>query len=891
MSDHAKRLSAALEGRYSIERQLGEGGMATVYLAEDLKHHRQVAVKVLKPELAALVGARRFLAEIETTAHLQHPNILPLFDSGEAEGTVFFVMPYVEDETLRARLARETQLPVDEAVRIASEVAEALDHAHRQGVIHRDIKPGNILLREGRPLVADFGIALAAQAAGGERLTETGLSLGTPHYMSPEQATGDQEIGRRSDVYALGCVLYEMLVGEPPYTGNTLQAVLGRIIVGDLTPPAAVRPSIPPHVDAAVRKALEALPADRFRTAGEFGKALTDPSVMAGAAAPEGWLRSSGMPVRRRWQVALLAGAALALGAVLARGFRPGPAPEVRRWALSFPEGQAPAFRTGGMSILPDGSAIVYAVSRAGGNANLFFRPFDALEGRPLPGTERAWAPRVSPDGRSVAFDELGAGRGLRVVTVEGGPVSIVTDSLAVPYSWGPSGMLYALNQQQGPPRGIGRVPAEGGPVEILTTADTDADERHINPYVMPDGDAVVFTIRHGPETIGTLEDARIAVLSMKTREVKILTRGFHGRYVASGHLLFVRPDGRLYATPFDTRRLELTGSTVPVVDDVAFDERGISAYDVSDNGTLVYTPGGIGEFEAAVVWVDRSGAEYPTPLEGLGDEPRLSPDGTRVATDVEGDLWVFDLLSGTMSRITYEEDIWHVGWSPDGRDLLFVSDRSGPAVLYSMPADGTGPVRLLYQTDADIDEGTWSPDGTYLILELWDPEQRKGTIVYTRPGVDTIVTRVSDGTANEDFPELSPDGRWLAYTAEEESGREEVYVRPFPGPGGARLISRDGGTAPLWAHSGEELFYVAGDSVLITARISTESGFAVESQTRLFNIGPYYYSDDRTTYGVTPDGQRFLFQKRRYRGGETGSAQVFVVQNFFEELRRRVPR
>ena len=267
MSDPVARLNAALEGRYAIERELGEGGMATVYLAKDLKHNRSVALKVLRPELAAVVGAERFLAEIEVTANLQHPHILPLHDSGETEGFLFYVMPYVEGDTLKDRLDREHQLPVGDAVQIATDMAEALDYAHRQGVIHRDIKPANVLMLEGKPVISDFGIALAVGAAGGGRLTETGLSLGTPHYMSPEQATGDQNVGPQTDTYALGCVLYEMLVGEPPYTGPNAQAVLGQIITSEAVSATEKRASIPSNVDAAIRKALEKLPADRFTSA------------------------------------------------------------------------------------------------------------------------------------------------------------------------------------------------------------------------------------------------------------------------------------------------------------------------------------------------------------------------------------------------------------------------------------------------------------------------------------------------------------------------------------------------------------------------------------------------------------------------------------------------
>ena len=305
-SDPINRLNSALEGRYRVERELGEGGMATVYLAEDLRHERKVALKVLKPELAAVVGAERFLAEIKTTANLQHPHILPLFDSGEADGFLYYVMPYIEGESLRERLGRDHQLPVDEAVGIASNIAGALDHAHRHGVLHRDVKPGNVLIHDGQPVITDFGIALAVGVAGGERLTETGLSLGTPHYMSPEQATGDQHIGPATDIYALGCVLYEMLVGEPPYTGRTAQAVLGRIIVGETPSASAERSSVPANVDATIAKALEKVPADRFSTAARFSEALADWSF--GSDMPDygsQGKRQTRVPASRHFTVAL----------------------------------------------------------------------------------------------------------------------------------------------------------------------------------------------------------------------------------------------------------------------------------------------------------------------------------------------------------------------------------------------------------------------------------------------------------------------------------------------------------------------------------------------------------------------------------------------------------
>src|SRR3954466_14821866 len=277
-------LTAALTGRYVIERELGRGGMATVYLARDVKHDRQVALKVLDPELGAVLGAERFLSEIRVTAHLQHPNLLPLFDSGEVEGLLFYVMPFVEGESLRAKLDREKQLPVDDAVHVATAIASALDYAHRHGVIHRDLKPENILLHDGQPLIADFGIALAVSNAGGTRVTQTGLSLGTPQYMSPEQATGDRAIDGRTDIYSLGAVLYEMLSGDPPHVGSTAQAVIARLLTEKPRPIRATRDTVAPHVDHAIERALAKLPADRWPSAQEFARALSGESRMATSA-------------------------------------------------------------------------------------------------------------------------------------------------------------------------------------------------------------------------------------------------------------------------------------------------------------------------------------------------------------------------------------------------------------------------------------------------------------------------------------------------------------------------------------------------------------------------------------------------------------------------------
>ena len=403
MSDPVAHLNAALEGRYTIDRELGEGGMATVYLADDLKHERKVALKVLKPELAAVVGAERFLAEIKTTANLTHPHILPLFDSGEADGFLFYVMPHIEGESLRERIDRDKQLPVDEAVRIATGVGNALDHAHRNKVIHRDIKPANILLQDGEPVVSDFGIALALGVAGGTRLTETGLSVGTPFYMSPEQATGDQAVGASTDTYALGSVLYEMLVGDPPFAGSTAQAVLGKIIAGKRVSVTEERPSVPANVDAAIRKALEKLPADRFTSAQDFVRALGDEHFRYGELATAGAGVASGP-----WKPLSIGLASLATVLTLTLAWsllRPEPPQPVSRLLLSDEGWTGRDGPLGSHAVIaPDGSSMVLPIESGPDEFQLALKMRGSTEITPIPGTEGARHPVYSPDGQSIAY-------------------------------------------------------------------------------------------------------------------------------------------------------------------------------------------------------------------------------------------------------------------------------------------------------------------------------------------------------------------------------------------------------------------------------------------------------------------------------------------------------
>jgi serine/threonine protein kinase/Tol biopolymer transport system component len=362
---------SAVADRYRLNRELGHGGMATVYLAHDLRHDRQVAIKVLHEDLGATLGPERFLAEIKTTAKLQHPHILPLLDSGQVGGLLYYVMPYVEGETLRSRLTRETQLPIEDTVRIALEVADALSFAHSHGIVHRDIKPENILLQGGHALVADFGIALAVQEAGGPRLTQTGLSLGTPQYMSPEQAMGEKSVDARSDIYALGAVTYEMLTGEPPFPGSSAQAVVARVLSAEPQRPTLTRKTIPPNVEATVLKALAKLPADRFESAARFAEALTrpepsirSPAIVAGAPGSGSWLRDWRSLVSIGVAVAALASSAWLLWRRVAAGRTPS--------TVTFSQ---KTFRREAIftsRFAPDGKTIVYSAATEGNDPRLY---------------------------------------------------------------------------------------------------------------------------------------------------------------------------------------------------------------------------------------------------------------------------------------------------------------------------------------------------------------------------------------------------------------------------------------------------------------------------------------------------------------------------------------
>jgi eukaryotic-like serine/threonine-protein kinase len=892
------RLQSALADRYHLDREAGAGGMATVYLAQDIRHGRPVAVKVLRPELAAVIGAERFLAEIQLTANLQHPHILPLFDSGEADGFLFYVMPFVEGETLRERLAREKQLGVPDAIRIAEEVAAALDYAHRHGVVHRDIKPENILLHDGSALVADFGIALAASKAGGARMTETGMSLGTPHYMSPEQAMGEREITARSDVYALGCVLYEMLTGEPPFTGATAQAVVARVVTEAPRPLHAQRHTIPAYVEAAVLTALEKLPADRFASAADFAAALRNKGYSTGAAtaavqAVAGAAAGAGAAGRRVGvvTVAALGVAALATAAALWGWLRPAPAEPMTQFSIVLRQGEAlqppPTGGGGRLAISPDGRQIVF-VGPGQGSSQLWIRRLDQLTSTPIAGTEGGYSPFFSPDGRQVGFIKNGVT--VRIASLDGTPtVTLIDTANTTSADWSADGWVYLEGGA-----GILRMRPTGGAVEPVYAVSAERHEVGAEFLNALPGGGLLFRLRYGGKG---QNEFQIAAIRVPNGPVKVLTRGVFARYAPTGHLLVVTADGKLIALPFDAAKLALTGPPIALLEGVGVRAGGFSVdLSLSPSGTLVYTTGGA-MGARRVVWVTREGgASLVDPSwdpQGTIDAIALSPDEKTLAVALsrngKSDIWVKALPTGPFSRITFgDTGSVRPVWAPDGRSLLYILDRTGSSVgpVFEHRADGTGNATAVFRSSTDWGQIVSSRDRRWLVLRSAGPSGNPG-IFGVRQGDTTAAPLVSSAATNM-FPALSPDERWLAYGSD-ESGTMEIYVRPFPETSSAKWqVSTAGGSQPVWSKSGRQLYYLNGKNELVAADIRPGATFAVGDQRPLFSFAPFLRLGPIPSYVVSGDDRRFLILRE---GESAQESQLIVALHWLDGLKGKTGR
>ena len=871
MANPNQQLQAALSDRYAIEREIGAGGMATVFLARDLKHHRSVAVKLLHAELGAIVGAERFLKEIEVTANLQHPNILPLFDSGQvrvdragrSEELLYYVMPYVDGESLRTRLKRERQLGLAQAVEIVRAVAGALHYAHERGIVHRDIKPENILLQSGQPLVADFGIALAVSQAAGERLTETGLAVGTPDYMSPEQATGERDLDRRSDIYSLGCVLYEMLTGRPPHQAPTAHASLARMLAGPPDSPTRFRRAIPANVEAAVMQALEAVPADRFASAQDFAHALSDPDFRrAGGEAAD---RS----VPARWRRLGIAGWAAALAAavaavILGTARRDAPAPLIR---FSIPPTAQAAFGEFDAdpypAVSPDGSSIAFVASTPEARNQLFVRPVGAAEPVRVERAVNAQWPFWSPDGRHLGY--FADGR-IRRSPVSGGPPSEVAAAVAFGGTWNARDEILF-----GTDRGIMRVAAGGGTPQRVTAVDSSAgDFSHRFPSFLPDGRRFVFV------AIGTTsERSGVFVGSLDGGEPRqILTDVGNAAATEAGILVFAR-GGSLMAQRFDADWANPVGEPVRIATGLT-GLRGTIRYAPlsAAAGTLVYRETNRPVTHLAVV--DRAGRQLSTlGTPGVYNSPAWSPDGLRVAISHLDrnsgglNLWMIDVSRDAMTPLTngpfFES---HPVWSADSRRLLFSSSRGGRFAVYESLLSTGGDSLLLAVPAGRAVPHSWSRDQRSLYYTLEDGTGPEGDVwAYS---LETGTSRALVQTeSDESQGRVSPDGRSLAY-ASDASGRWEVYLRPLDRDGMSVRVSARGGTNPAWRADGTELFYlevedesqsgVAVNGWLMAVPIGRAAGATPGEPRRLFRARwPSYIINELWTFQPDAAGQRFV--------------------------------
>ncbi len=870
-------------GRFRIERELGRGGMGIVYLAHDTKLDRPVAIKSLPAQLMGNAMVRkRWKREAQVLASLNHPNIAAVYEELEG-GEGYLVLEYVPGDTLAERITHGP-LRLEEALSIALQVADAVAAAHEKGVVHRDLKGGNIKITpEGKVKVLDFGLAKAVGSEVPDQrttATEPGKIIGTPAYMSPEQARGDP-VDHRSDIWSFGCVLYEMLTGRVPFEGKTTSDTLANILSKE--PDWQVLPqTAPANIQVLLRRCLTKEPRRRLQHIGdaaiEISETLNLPviappvtCVPVGAARPKRLERAA--PWALAGLMSLIAGAALWTSV----RSRPSPPQSAVRFPLSLAQNHVP----NEVIVSPNGDRLVYVVI-VGATRQLFVRELGQIDVKELPGTKNASSAFFSPDGQWVGFF---AGGQLNKLFLDGGkPIRLCAAANPMGGCWGADGMIYFSPEITG---GLWKVSADGGEPEQVTTPDREKGEfGHWLPEVLPGGGDLLFTIWNT-----ALSDARVAVLSQETGKWRTLViGGSNARYSPTGHLLYAQ-SGALVAAPFDLKQLKV-GEPHPVLEGLMQNpSSGYAPFSFSRDGLLCYVRGGEWLARRQLVWVNRQGKVERLPLPpGAYGIPCLSPNGQCLAfTKFEGghsNIWVHKFASGTTTQLTFKSSNFYPIWTPDGARLTFTTYRAGPFQVYSMAADRSSTEEPLLTGPNDQTANSWSPDGKVLLFTKTNPATGNDVLCFC-----TEDTNSPRPLLHESYSEynavFSPDGRWIAYESDQE-GRAEVYVTPYPAPREKFKVSTDGGSEPLWSHDGRELFYRNGDKVMVVTVDANSSRFDIAKPPETLFEGQYSRAEFVPNYDIAPDGQRFLMIKENEE--QPSAAQLILVLNWFEELKRLVP-
>jgi len=901
-------------GPYEVLDLLGAGGMGEVYRARDTRLKRDVAIKVL-PDGVATDPERlaRFHREAELLASLNHPNIAAIYGLEQADAITALVLELIEGDTLADRLARGP-MRFSDAMAIARQIVEALDAAHSKGVIHRDLKPANIKVTPDEKVkVLDFGLAAVVQNSGVHDVnvthsptltlgaTRAGVILGTAAYMSPEQATGSSA-DKRADVWAFGVVLWEMLTGRRIFEGETVSHTLAFVITKE-PDWNALPSSTPPSIRRLLRRCLEK---DRKRRLPDIASAQMeiDDALTASAAevvaataaappiAPSPWQRA--LP----WAFGAIATIALAVVVALWAPWRtPARLAPVR---VSVEIGVDASIGSSGapsasLALSPDGTLLAFAATGDGGQMQLYVRRLSQLQATVLAAGENVRDPFFSPDGQWIAFFADGK---LKKISATGGAAVTLCDAPAGRGgTWAEDGTI-AFVPDSAPETSIFRVSSAGGKAERLTTR-ADGEQLHRWPQTLKGGRALLFT---AATTAGAFDSASLVVQTIPDGSRKVVHRGgYYGRYLPSGHLTFVS-DGTLFAAPFDLDRLELTGPPVPMLEGVqASPGTGAVQFAASAGGTLVYLMGGERALEAPVVWMDRSGKttllrDMPTDW----SNPSFSPDGNQLAMDVSTaggtpDVWIYEWMRDTSTKVTFDGVNVRPVWTPDGRRIVFSSTRSsGVANLFWQRADGSGEVMRLGESKNVQLAGSWHPSGKLLVFSEQDPKTGWDILTVPVDGDDKSGWKIGkpsvflNGPSNEQEPMFSPDGRWLAYTSN-ESGRAQVYVRPFPGPGERRQISNEGGLFPAWSGKRPELFYRDSISALMMVVPYSAAGDSFRAdKARVWSPTPTFPRPRLRPFALHPDGERIAIAAAGpTTGAPTKQDKVVFVFNFFDELRR----